>query len=119
VRVIADRVTLLNAVKRVSVFSNQGTSLVKLQITKNQIHISAQDIDFSISAEETIACQFEGDKIEIGFKSSFLIDILNNLSSTEVTIELSEPSRAGLFLPFDQSESENVLMLLMPMLLNS
>lgn len=119
IKVIADRVTLLNAVKRVSVFSNQGTSLVKLQIADNQIHISAQDIDFSISAEETIACQFEGEKIEIGFKSSFLIDILNNLSSAEVVTELSEPSRAGIFLPFDQAENENVLMLLMPMLLNS
>ena len=119
VKVIADRVTLLNAVKRVSVFSNQGTSLVKLHIADNQINISAQDIDFSISAEETIACQFEGEKIEIGFKSSFLVDILNNLSSNEVVIELSEPSRAGIFLPFDQAENENVLMLLMPMLLNS
>ena len=119
IKVIADRITLLNAVKRVSVFSNQGTSLVKLQINKNQINISAQDIDFSISAEETIACQFDGDTIEIGFKSSFLIDILANLSSSDVVVELSEPSRAGLFLPFDQAEGESVLMLLMPMLLNS
>jgi DNA polymerase-3 subunit beta len=119
IKVIVDRVTLLNAVKRVSVFSNQGTSLVKLHIENNKINISAQDIDFSISAEETIACQFEGESIEIGFKSSFLADILGNLSSNDVMIELSEPSRAGLFLPFDQAEDENVLMLLMPMLLNS
>jgi DNA polymerase-3 subunit beta len=118
-KVIADRSTLLNAVRRVSVFSNQGTSLVKLQIQNNQIVISAQDIDFSISAEEKIACQFEGEQIVIGFKSSFLIDILSNLSSNEVVLELSDPSRAGLFLPFDQAEGENLLMLLMPMLLNS
>jgi DNA polymerase III subunit beta len=119
-KVIADRPTLLNAIRRVSVFSNQGTSLVKLQIENNQIVISAQDIDFSISAEEKIACQFEADApIVIGFKSSFLIDILTNLSSNEVVLELSDPSRAGLFLPFEQAEGENLLMLLMPMLLNN
>jgi len=118
-KVIADRATLLNAARRVSVFSNQGTSLIKLQIENGSIVISAQDIDFSISAEETIACQYDGEQIVIGFKSSFLVDILSNLSSNDVVIELSDPSRAGLFLPLEQPEGESLLMLLMPMLLNS
>ncbi len=117
-KVIIDRATLLNALKRVSVFANQASNLVKLAINGNQIHISAQDIDFSISAEETIACQFDGDPIKIGFKSSFLIEILGNISVSEIVLELSDASRAGLILPFENEENEEILMLLMPMLLN-
>lgn len=118
-KVIVDRATLLNAVKRVSVFSNQGTSLIKLHIENDQIVISAQDIDFSISAEESLRCQYEGEPLSIGFKSSFLIDIIGNLASESIILELSDPSRAGIFMPFEQAEKENVLMLLMPMLLNN
>lgn len=117
-KVIVDRVTLLNALKRVSVFSNQASNLVKLHIENNKIGISAQDIDFSISAEETIDCQFEDDTIKIGFKSAFLIEILNNMSANEVVLELTDPSRAGIILPFENEENEELLMLLMPMLLN-
>jgi len=117
-KIIIDRVTLLNALKRVSVFANQASNLVKLAFSANQIHISAQDIDFSISAEETISCQFEGDPIKIGFKSSFLIEILGNINATEIVFELSDASRAGLILPFENEPNEEILMLLMPMLLN-
>lgn len=117
-KVIVDRVGLLNALKRVAVFSNAGSNLIKLAFTQNQIHISAQDIDFSISAEETIACQFEDEPINIGFKSTFLIEILSNIVSTDVVIELADSSRAGLILPFENEENEDLLMLLMPMLLN-
>ncbi|MEI6754154.1 MAG: DNA polymerase III subunit beta [Paludibacter sp.] len=117
-KIIIDRVTILNALKRVSVFANQASNLVKLAITNNQIHISAQDIDFSISAEETISCQFEGDPIKIGFKSSFLVEILGNINAADVVLELSDASRAGLILPFENEENEEILMLLMPMLLN-
>lgn len=117
-KVIIDRVTILNALKRVSVFANQASNLVKLAINGNQIHISAQDIDFSISAEETISCQFEGDPIKIGFKSSFLIEILGNINASDIVMELSDASRAGLILPFENEANEEILMLLMPMLLN-
>ena len=117
-KIIIDRVTLLNALKRVSVFANQASNLVKLAFSANQIHISAQDIDFSISAEETISCQFEGDPIKIGFKSSFLIEILGNINATDIVFELSDASRAGLILPFENEPNEEILMLLMPMLLN-
>jgi len=117
-KVIVDRVSLLNALKRVSVFSNQGSNLIKLDIRDNQINISAQDIDFSISAEETISCQFADEAIRIGFKSAFLIEIIGNISSSDVILELTDPSRAGIILPFENEENEEVLMLLMPMLLN-
>lgn len=117
-KVIVDRVTLLNALKRVSVFSNQASNLIKLNISNNLISVSAQDIDFSISAEETINCQYEDDSIKIGFKSAFLIEILSNISSSDVVLELTDPSRAGIIVPFENEENEDILMLLMPMLLN-
>lgn len=117
-KVIADRVTLLNALKRVSVFSNQASNLIKLVFNQNQIHVSAQDIDFSISAEEYIPCQFEGEEIKIGFKSTFLIEMLGNVDASDIVIELADPSRAGIILPFENAENEDILMLLMPMLLN-
>jgi len=117
-KVIIDRVSFLNALKRVSVFSNQASNLIRLDFSVNQLNISAQDIDFSISAEEVINCQLEGDAMKIGFKSSFLVEILSNIASSDVVLELSDPSRAGLVLPFKNEENEDVLMLLMPMLLN-
>ena len=117
-KVITDRVTLLNALKRVSVFSNQASNLIKLDFTANQIHISAQDIDFSISAEEFIPCQYEGEEIKIGFKSTFLVEMLGNVDANDVILELADPSRAGILLPFENAENEDILMLLMPMLLN-
>lgn len=113
-----DRSQLVGALKRVSVFSAQSSSLIKLRMEMNKIVVSAQDIDFSTSAEENLDCQYEGTPMSIGFKSSFLIDILNNIASTEVLIELADPSRAGVFTPAEQGEDEDLLMLLMPMMLN-
>lgn len=119
-KVIIDRLKFYNALKRVSVFSNQASNLVKLQLTGNQMTVSAQDIDFSISAYERIPCQYEGDDLEIGFKSLFLLEILQNLNSADVVIELSDPSRAGILLPLEKEiDSEDVLMLLMPMMINN
>ncbi|MFR9166512.1 MAG: DNA polymerase III subunit beta [Dysgonomonas sp.] len=117
-KVTVDRLEFLNALKRVSVFSNPASSLVKLQLSSNQIMIFAQDIDFSTAAEETITCEYTGTAMNIGFKSNFLIEILNNIPASEVTLELSDPSRAGLILPVDKDSEEDLLMLLMPMMLN-
>lgn len=117
-KVIVDRQTIINACKRVSVFANTGTSLLKLALSENTIKISAQDIDFSTSAEETISCSYTGMPMAIGFKAPFLIEILSSIASNEVLIELSDPARAGLILPMENEENENLLMLLMPMLLN-
>lgn len=117
-KVTIDRLQMLSAMKRVSVFSSQSSSLIKLRLQENLLVISAQDIDFSTSAEESMACQYQGSPMSIGFKSTFLIDILNNLSGTEVIIELADPSRAGVLVPMEQSQNEELLMLLMPMMLN-
>jgi DNA polymerase-3 subunit beta len=115
-----DRLSLYNTLKRVSVFSNQASNLVKLSLTGNQITVSAQDIDFSISANERLSCQYEGEDLEIGFKSTFLIEILANLSSNDVVMEMSDPTRAGILLPAEtESENEDTLMLLMPMMINA
>lgn len=118
-RVIAERAALLGALKRVSIFSSQASSLIKLRLDQNVIVISAQDIDFSVSAEESQTCQYEGTPMSIGFKSTFLIDILNNIQSDEIVIELADPSRAGVIVPLEQNEQEDLLMLLMPMMLNN
>ncbi len=119
-KLIINRSDLYNTVKRVSVFSNQASNLIKLHFTANEIIVSAQDIDFSISAHERLVCQYEGDDMEIGFKSVFLSEILQNIGSEEVVFEMSDPSKAGIMLPFESdSENEDVLMLLMPMMINN
>lgn len=116
--VTLDRLTLLNALKRVSVFSNPSIGLVKLQLSEEKIVITAQDIDFLTAAEETIVCSYTGNVMNIGFKAAFLIEILDNIPSSDVRIELSDPSRAGLILPVEQETNEDMLTLLMPMMLN-
>ena len=119
-KLIIDRVEFYNTVRRVSVFSNQASNLIRLKLTENQLVVSAQDVDFAISAVERLSCQYEGEDLEIGFKSTFLQEILSNLSSTDVKVELSDPTRAGLLLPAEnENEEENVLMLLMPMMINA
>ena len=117
-QVTIDRMFLLNALKRVSVFSNQSSSLIKLHLEDNLLTVYAQDIDFSTSAEERIPCEYNGDELSIGFKATYLIDILGNISSTDVILQLADPSRAGLILPLENQENEDLLMLLMPMMLN-
>ena len=115
-----DRNGFYNTLKRVSVYSNQASNLVKLHLTGNQLTVSAQDLDFSISAVERLNCQYEGEEMEIGFKATFLVEILSNLSSTDVLLELSNPTRAGLLMPAEKSnEDEDTLMLLMPMMINA
>jgi DNA polymerase-3 subunit beta len=118
-KVTIDRVSLWNALKRVSVFSNASTSLVRLQLKANEIVVSAQDVDFSRSAEEKITCRFEGEELTIGFKSTFLIEMLGNIVSREIVLELADPSRAGVIVPAENEENEELLMLLMPMMLNN
>ena len=109
---------IILACKRVAVFANTGTSLIKLALTENQIKISAQDIDFSTSAEETIACDYTGMPMAIGFKAPFLIEILSSIASQDVVLALADPARAGLILPSENEENQDLLVLLMPMLLN-
>ncbi len=117
-KLIIDRLKFLNTIRRVSVFSNQASNLIRMKLEGNKLIVSAQDIDFATSAVEELYCQYNGVGMEIGFKSTFLIEILSNLQSQEVSVELSDSSRAGLFIPFEkESEEEDILMLLMPMMI--
>lgn len=113
-----NRAALLAALRRVLVFSNATSALVKLSFSGSKLTLSSQDIDFSMSAEEALLCDYQGAPINIGFKGTFLIDLLNNLESEEVTISLADPSRPGVIVPTPQEEGESVLMLLMPLMLN-
>lgn len=112
-----DRADIYNSLRRVSPFTNQASNLVKLSLTGNQLMVSAQDLDFSISAYERLRCQYEGEEMEIGFKSNFLTEILSNISATDVNMSFSSPSRAGLVFPaLNENPEEDVLMLIMPMM---
>ncbi len=114
-KLIINRITLLNAVKRVAVCSNQATLHIKLSLSYNKLIISAQDLTYSISAHETLSCQYDGDAMDIGFKSNFMIEILNNLPFEEICVSLSDPTRAGLILSADEeSQNEDICSLLMP-----
>ncbi len=119
-KVLVDRAELMNAVRRVSVCANQATNLLKLHFANNEIFVSAQDIEFRIAAQERLTCQYDGDPIEMGFKSTFLVEILANLSSTEVCIALSDPSRVGLVTPVaPDDENEETCALIMPMVITA
>lgn len=114
---VIDRADFYGALRKVSIFSNAASNLVKLTIGDNRCEVSAQDLDFSISGKELLPCEYMGEGIEIGFKSTFLIEILANLSSTNITLAMSEPSRAGLIFPHEnENPDEDVLMLIMPMM---
>ena len=119
-KVFVDRLELLNAIRRVAVCSNQSTNLIKLDISKGTINLTAQDLDFSVSAQESLPCDYEGEDLVIGFKSTFLIEILSNIETTTVLVELADSTRAGVFKPvYDQQPSNDTLMLLMPMMINA
>ena len=117
-KLIIDRLSFLNALKRVSVFSSQSSSLIKISLLENEIIVSAQDIDFSTAAEEKIACQYTGMQFNIGFKANFLIEMLANINASDIVFELTDSSRAGVIVPLENEEDEELLMLLMPMMLN-
>ena len=119
-KVLVDRVELLNGIKRVAVCSNPTTNLIRMDIASNRISLAAQDIDFSVSANETISCSYDGNPVTIGFKSTFLVEILSNIDTPTVMIELADSTRAGVFKPvYDDKHAGEVLMLLMPMMINA
>ncbi len=116
-RLIIDRALFVNVLRRVSVFADAALGLAKLQLKNGELMVSTENKDYAISAEEKVACNYTGDDLTIGFKASFLIDILNNIQATEVQVELNDPTRAGVILPLENKENEDLLMLLMPMML--
>lgn len=103
-----------------AIFSNKTTNQVRLKLVGNSLTISAEDIDFANKAEERLPCDYNGTDLQIGFNSRFLIEMLNNLQSEEITLEMSEPNRAGIIKPVDGLEDgEEILMLVMPVMLNA
>jgi len=113
---VVNRAELLSGLRRVSVFANKSTSQVVFDIVGNTVSISAQDIDFSYEGKETLQCQYNGEDMKIGFNSKLLIEMLNNLNGEELKIELSMPSKAGIFRQVEAVENEDLLMLLMPLM---
>jgi len=114
-----DRLQFLNSVKRVSIFANKTTHQIKLRLAGSELSLSAEDLDFSNEANERLTCNYSGEDMEIGFNSRFLMEMLNNIESSEVQLAMSEPSRAGLLTPATYAnESEEILMLVMPVMLN-
>ena len=119
-KVLVDRIELVNGIKRVAVCSNPTTNLIRMDIGDNRINLTAQDIDFSVSANETITCSYDGEPISIGFKSTFLVEILSNMDTPTVVVELADSTRAGVFKPvYDDKQTSATLMLLMPMMINA
>ncbi len=110
---------LLGALKRVQIFANKTTNQVAFKIAGSSLHVSGQDLDFSNEANETLTCQYNGEDLEIGFNSKFLIEMLQSVDTEMVKLELSTPSRAGILMPDTQEEQENIMMLVMPIMLNS
>lgn len=114
-----DRAQFLSSIKRVSIFANKTTHQVKLKLAGSELALSAEDVDFSNESNERLTCNYIGDDMEIGFNSRFLMEMLNNIETTEIRLEMSEPSRAGLLMPaVKDNENEDILMLVMPVMLN-
>ncbi len=119
-KLVIDRNAFLSSIKRVSIFANKTTNQVRLKISGSELAISAEDLDFSNEANERLTCNYTGEDLEIGFNSKFLSDMLGNLDTENVVFELSAPNRAGLLFPEStDSKDEEILMLVMPVMLNN
>jgi DNA polymerase III subunit beta len=119
-KLIINRNSFHNSVKRVSIFANKTTHQIRLKIAGTELNISAEDIDYSNKADERLTCDYQGDDMQIGFNARFLSEMLNNLSSDEIQLEMSLPNRAGILTPIDGlDEGETVTMLVMPVMLNN
>ena len=119
-KLIVDRQSFLATLRRVSIFASEATRQVRLSISAQKVDISAEDIEFSNKAHESIPCQYEGDPMDIGFNAKFLVEMISNLESEQVLMELSHPSRAGIIFPYYEAETEkqdDILMLVMPVML--
>ena len=119
-KLLIDRNQFLSSVRRVAIFSNKTTHQIRLKIAGAELNISAEDIDYSNKAEERLTCDYQGDDMQIGFNSRFLLEMLNNLQSDEIQLEMSLPNRAGILTPVDGlDEGETVTMLVMPVMINN
>ncbi len=115
-RLTINRADFISALRRVSIFANKTTNQIVLDINGNAVQISAQDIDFSYEGKEMLSCQYSGEDMKIAFNAKLMIELINNLDGAEVQLELSSPTRAGIFKPVDVVENEELLTLLMPLM---
>jgi DNA polymerase III subunit beta len=118
-KLIVNKNDFQNALRRINVFSNKSTNQVALSITGSELQLSAQDVDFSFEGNERMTCQYDGEDLQIAFNARFLIEMLSAADTNEVVIELSTPTKAGIIKPTEQAENEELLMLVMPLMLNS
>jgi DNA polymerase-3 subunit beta len=118
IKMTIERSDLLGALKRISIYANKTTHQVRLKITGSELQISAEDLDFSNEANERLSCEHEGEDIEIGFNAKFLIEMLTNMDSDKIKLTMSAPNKAGVILPAEKDAAEDILMLVMPVMLN-
>jgi DNA polymerase-3 subunit beta len=115
-KLIISRTDFVSALRRVSIFANKTTNQVVLDINGNALQLSAQDIDFSYEGKETLSCQYTGEDMKIAFNARLMVEMINNMDGAEIQLDLSTPTRAGIFRPVEKVEHEDVLMLLMPLM---
>ena len=118
-KLVINKTDFQNALRRVSVFSNKSTNQVALSISGSELQLAAQDVDFSFEGNERMNCQYDGEDLQIAFNAKFLIEMLSAADSTEIKMELSTPTKAGIIKPTEQADNEEVLMLVMPLMLNN
>lgn len=117
--VVVKKDELLSSLKRIAIYANKTTHQVRLKITGSELMISAEDLDFSNEANERLSCEHDGEDLEIGFNAKFLVEMLGNIASEDITLKLSAPNKAGIITPHDKDEEEDILMLVMPVMLNN
>ena len=118
IKMTISRTDLLGSLKRISIYANKTTHQVRLKITGSELQVSAEDLDFSNEANERLSCEHEGEDIEIGFNARFLIEMLSNLDADQIRLNMSAPNKAGVINPAEKDKSEDILMLVMPVMLN-
>ena len=114
-----NRAEFLGSLKRISIYSNKTTHQIRLKLANNDLVISAEDLDYSNEANEKLMCDYEGEEMEIGFNAKFMVEMLGNINSNMIALEMSQPNRAGLIIPSDKKENEDILLLVMPVMLNT
>ena len=118
IKMTINRADFLSSLKRISIYANKTTHQVRLKITGSELQVSAEDLDFSNEANERLSCEHEGEDIEIGFNARFMIEMLTNLDTDQIKLNMSAPNKAGVILPIEKDKNEDILMLVMPVMLN-
>jgi DNA polymerase-3 subunit beta len=118
-KLIISKSDFLNSLKRISIYANKTTHQVRLKMSGSELQVSAEDLDFSNEANERLVCEFKGEDMEIGFNAKFLVEMLGNLDTETIELNMSLPNKAGLISPVEKNKNEDILMLVMPVMLNS